>query len=94
MMRSVSWLLKGKVFAALMKKVCLGGMSEEGWRSVWALSPAYKVGTKAVILYKCTHFQDMMWGRGPRDGSDCSISALLAPYKMIFSPHHKDTHSS
>lgn len=65
-------LLKEKVFAALMKKVCLGvrekgkgGGGEKGGACLgfFFLSSAYKIQTKAVILYKCPHFQDMLLGR-------------------------------
>ena len=54
-----------KAFVALMKKVCLGVAGEYGVGSggvmgcvggSGSLSPANKVGTKGVILYKCPRF--------------------------------------
>lgn len=64
-------LLKEKVFAALNEKGLFGGPRERkrrrrrkrrGLSRGFFLSPAYKVQTKAVILYKCPHFQDMLLG--------------------------------
>lgn len=74
-------LLKEKVFAALMKKVCLGvrvkgGGGGGGGTCLGFLSPAYKVQTKAVILYKCPHFQDMLLGQGLANGSECFFAAF------------------
>lgn len=74
-------LLKEKVFAALMKKVCLGVREKRGGGGgaclgFFFLSPAYKVQTKAVILYKCPHFQDMLLGQGPANGSECFFPAF------------------
>lgn len=63
-MRSVSGLLKGKVFAALMKKVCLGGMSRGGVEECLGFVPSLQSRDKSCDIIQMHPFPGHDVGTG------------------------------